>query len=110
MAKQKRILVNIPDDLWEILQQLSEKYGVSIGGLCGNFLAEAKPYFGMILESLKKADEDKTQAFLMMAETLNSVNKHNRELHSECLAEVNIRKKSGRKVKATDKKADNKEE
>lgn len=102
MTKQRRLQVSCSPELWEILNELSERYGVSMGSLCGNFLAEATPYFRMILETLKKADDDKSEAFLMMAKTLDAVHQRTRLVRSECIEESKVRRKAIRRKRDVD--------
>ncbi len=52
---QKRVQVQIPPDVYDIIKRISELGGVSIGGLLGELIAENKQGLLMIADALEAA-------------------------------------------------------
>lgn len=52
---QKRVQVQIPPDVYDIVKRISELGGVSMGGLLGELIAENKQGLLMIADALEAA-------------------------------------------------------
>lgn len=70
--KQKRVQVQIPPEVFSVVEEISALGGVSMGGLLGELIAENKAGLEMIRDALKAAKNqdlsgaiDKLQAGLL---------------------------------------------
>lgn len=52
---QKRVQVQIPPDVYDVVKRISELGGVSMGGLLGELIAENKQGLLMIADALEAA-------------------------------------------------------